>query len=55
MSYSDDDGPSIRTCSQCGEETEYEYDDDEWESRDCLCEQCEDDQEVEELVALDII
>jgi DNA replicative helicase MCM subunit Mcm2 (Cdc46/Mcm family) len=55
MSYSDEDEPSIRICSQCGEETEYEYDDYEWKARDCVCEKCEDDNETEELLALDII
>lgn len=31
-----------RVCAQCGQLTELEYDDHEWEERDFLCEQCED-------------
>ncbi|NLV27388.1 MAG: hypothetical protein GXY48_09520 [Methanomicrobiales archaeon] len=51
----DNNDATIRTCSQCGEETENEYDDYEWEDRDCLCEICEQEREEEELIALDII
>lgn len=45
----------VRICSRCNEETELKYDDDEWEDRGCICEQCEDDDETDELIALDII
>jgi DNA-directed RNA polymerase subunit RPC12/RpoP len=47
--------PRIRICSQCGQETEYEYDDSEWEDRNYECEQCEQENEEEELLVLDII
>lgn len=38
--------PRIRICSHCGQETELPYDDEEWERREYLCEQCEE--EIEE-------
>ena len=40
-----------RLCKNCGEETELEYTDEEWEVRGEECEQCE----IEELLVLDII
>ncbi len=45
----------IRECSQCGQLTEYKYDDNEWEERGQICEQCEEDNETDELLGLDII
>lgn len=45
----------VRECSQCGEMSDYEYSDEEWEDRGCICEQCEQENEDEELLALDII
>ena len=35
--------PRIRICSQCGQNTEFEYDDHEWEDRGYLCEYCEEE------------
>ena len=35
--------PRVRVCAQCGRLTELEYNDDEWEERDFLCEACEDE------------
>lgn len=40
-----------RICEYCGEETDEEYSDEEWDNRDHQCEQCE----TEELIVLDII
>ena len=45
----------VRECSQCGEMSEYEYSDEEWEERGCICELCEQENEDEELVALGIL
>lgn len=45
----------VRTCSNCGSETESEYTDGEWDDRDNLCEMCEQENDEEELITLDII
>ena len=45
----------IRLCHNCGQETEYEYSEEEWIERGCICEFCEQENGEDELIALDIL
>lgn len=45
--YSEIIMPRVRICAQCGQMTELQYTDEEWEDRDFLCELCEEQDEVE--------